>query len=224
MKKSGKVLLISTAVLLMAAVFFVIITNNMPLKKVAVPKTLTGAAGGTGGISIVIVGDTGTAQLFQGWNFVSIFVKLNNHTITQVLSSLGTSYDYILEWNSSSQEFDTWSRLGTKEFTELNSNKSYFIYMSQAGILDLNGRYYGNLSFPLISGWETPNYIYEYESNITNSSFYSSNFSYMQKWNTTSQEFLIYSEKSSLPQFTKLLAGEGYLILTEGANITYIRA
>lgn len=221
MEKRGEMFSTLASILLIAAILFIII-NNIPSEKTSLPKTITGAAG-SGAISIVILGDAGTAELLQGWNFISIFVTLRNNSIASVFSTLNNSYDYILEWNSSSQEFDTWSRLGTKDFTELNSNKSYFVYMNQAGTLNLNGRYYQNLSFPLVSGWETPNYIYEYETNITNSTFYNISFSYMQKWNSTSQEFLVYSEKSGLPQFTKLLASEGYLLLTDGGNINYTR-
>lgn len=192
-----------------------------PLQQQNLPAT--GAAGNIGGISIIILGDEQKENITQGWSFISFYVYFNNKSITSVLSSVEGKYDYILEWNSSSQEFNSWSRIGTKQFTEFNENKSYFIYFNQAAAIDLSGRFYTNKTIPLELGWESPDYIYEYSSNITNRTFYGINFTYMQKWNVSSQEFLVYSPKSSSPQFTLIEAGEGYLILTEGGNITYIR-
>lgn len=183
---------------------------------------ITGAAP-SGGVSITIEGNSQFIPLQQGWNFISFYLNMQNYSISEVFSSIEGYYAYILGWNSSAQEFDVWSSQGAQEFTSFNENKSYFVFMTEAKNLSVGGRFYGNKTIVLVQGWEAPDYIYEFPSNITNTTFYGINFSYMQKWNVSSQEFLVYSHLSSSQPFDKILASEGYLILTEGGNLTYVR-
>ncbi len=176
-----------------------------------------------GGVSIMIEGPSQAIPLVQGWNFISFYLGMSNYSIDQAFSSINGYYDYVLQWNSSSQEFNTWSSAGSRQFTVLNNNKSYFVYMNQAKNLSISGPYYGNKTIVLVNGWESPNYIYEFSSNVTNKTFYNMNFSYMQKWNVSSQEFIVYSPISTTKPFDKVFANEGYFMLTAGGNLTYVR-
>jgi len=162
-------------------------------------------------------------SLIDGWNFPSFYVNMTNDSISKVLSSIEGNYEYILEWNSTSQQFNIWSRQGVKEFKEFSPNKSYFIFLNQPDNISLCGDFYSNYSILLLPGWESPNYIYEYPSNISNKNFYNVSFYYMLKWNDSRQKFLIYSPESLYPDFRQINPGEGFFIRTEGGVLRYIR-
>ena len=88
----------------------------------------------------------------------------------------------------------------------------------------MDGDYFGNWTIGLVPGWETPDYVYEFNSSVTGNEFYNATFSYMQKWDSSAQEFLAYSPLSATNPFDKILPSEGYLIRTEGGNVTYVRS
>ena len=211
-------------VFIVSFLFFIIIFSYMT-DYIKTGYTITGKASSTATISFFVLGDMQQRNMVQGWNFVSFNVKSTNYSVESVLSSIDGYYDYVLEWDSDRQEFKTWSRFGSKDFTELNENKSYFIFMNDNNkqIL-LNGERFGNLTLILKDGWETPNYIYEYDSeNITGNYFKNVTFDYIQKWNETNQEFMVYSKLAEQQPFNKIYVGEGYFILTRGGNLVYIR-
>lgn len=190
---------------------------------VRVESKPTTMASSYGTISLEILADQMELNLTEGWNFVSFFVEPNNYSITGMLTSIDGSYDYIQEWNSSEQDFSVWSKYGQQDFIAFDRNKSYFIYMNQNDTLLLDGRYLGNLTIDIVSGWESPDYIYEYYSNVTGDTFYNATFTYMQKWNSSDQEFLVYSSLQSDNPFDRVEAAEGYLLRTEGGRIVYYR-
>lgn len=190
-------------------------------------KTITGYTGRYGYLNFTIMAANVTNQTIpfaEGWNFISFNVEPADKSITSVLAPIDGYYTYILEWNSSGQKFRIWSKTGTKEFTEFNTNKSYFIFLEQATNMSMVGARFGDFNLTLLPGWESPNYPYEYNVNISGNTFYNINFSYMMIWNVSSQEFRIYSILSSRPEFTEMPAGEGYFIQTEGGKLEYVRA
>jgi len=197
--------------------------SSLELSKLNDVLPLVSASGNNAGISITIVGDQQYENFTQGWHFLSFDTTFNNKSIDSVLSSINGYYDYILEWNSTAQSFNVWSKIGKKEFTEFNENKSYFIYISSGIPLSTNGRFNQNRTIFLVNGWEAPNYIYEFPSNITNSTFFNTNFTYMHKWNATLQRFITYSKSSPTKPFTTVEKGEGYFIFTTGGNLSYVR-
>lgn len=207
-------------VFIVSFLFFIAIINYTK------PETvITGRTTSTATISFFVLGDMQERNMTLGWNFVSFNVKTSNYSVESVLNSIDGYYDYVLEWDSDKQEFKTWSRFGSKEFTELNENKSYFIFMNDNNKkISLNGERFGNLTLILKDGWETPDYIYEYDSeNITGDFFKNVTFDYIQKWNETNQEFMVYSKLAGQQPFNKIHVGEGYFILTKGGNLVYIR-
>jgi hypothetical protein len=187
--------------------------------------TITGKESDVGIISLfVLPSGNMTLNLSQGWNFISFYAIMNNYSIDKVLAPIDGDYQYLQEWNSTSQDFNIWSAGGVKEFNTLNMNKSYFIFMLQDKTLPFFGDYFENWSIILLNGWETPDYVYEYESNVSGNTFYDASFYYMQKWNVSSQEFLAYSTQAIGNPFDKILSTEGYLIMTDGGVLRYVRA
>ena len=186
---------------------------------------VTGKATSVATIGLIVIGDLQPLNLTNGWNFVSFYVQFNNYSVTNVLAPIDGYYDYIQEWDSDAQDFKIWSRLGLKEFTEFNKNKSYFIYMNTNQLITLNGVFFQNWTINLSSGWETPNYIFNYPTNITGAGaneFANITFNYMQKWNASNQDFLIYSPVSLDNSFNYVNESEGYFILTDGGQLVYI--
>lgn len=212
-------MILSVAIIVLSLGFII---SNYYISKQQVFTKVTGLAN-SGGVNIIIEGIGQTIPLQKGWNFISFYLQLPDYNLSKVFSSIDGDYEYVMEWNSSSQEFDVWSKLGKKDFTIINANKSYFIYMSQARNLSVGGSFFDNKTIVLLSGWEAPDYIYGYSSNITNNSFYGINFTYMQKWNVSSQEFIVYSHLTQTNPFNEVLASEGYFIKTEGGNLTYVQ-
>lgn len=215
MKKGLPVFIGITAILLSLLVFFLIFSHG----------NITGAASGnTASVSLSVEAPGQTMSFVQGWNFISFYLTLNSYDISEILNITSGDYEYILEWNSTSQDFNTWSRQGTKEFSEFNANKSYFLYLNGDRTEPFTGRLYNNITMELLEGWESPDYIYNYEKNITNNiSFYNINFTYMQKWNKTEQDFMVFDLNSLSKPFSSVLAGEGYLILSDGGILNYTR-
>jgi hypothetical protein len=159
--------------------------------------------------------------LYTGWNFVSIYVNLPNYSVENALSSLGTQYEYVLEWNDTSQDFSVWSRKGAKQFTELNPNKSYFVFMGIDKNLTVSGLDYYDLKLSLPSGWDSPIYPYRYPIDISGNKFYNVTFSYILKWDYPGQEFKVYSPESAVPEFNQLLRSEGCFIRSAGGQLIY---
>ena len=166
-------------------------------------------------------------NLTGGWNFISLYVRPGNYSVESVLSPIVGYYEYLQEWDASTQDFKVWSKYGLKQFTEFNQNKSYFIYLSTSNLLALNGDCFGNWTINISSGWETPDYVYEYPTNITGAGvnqFANVTLSYMQKWNASNQDFLAYSPSAAVNPFNSVNASEGYLILTSGGQLVYVRS
>jgi len=210
-------------IVLIALAIFIVVFLVTSLRE----KSITGYAGRYGYLNFTIMPSNITLQavmLPEGWNFISFNVEPVDKSITSVLAPIEGKYSYLLEWDSENQEFRVWSEEGTKEFTKFNMNKSYFIFLKEDAIMNLSGSRFGNFNLTLLTGWEAPNYPYEYNASVSGNTFYNINFSYMMIWDVASQEFKIYSIYSSNPEFNKISAGEGYFIHTEGGTLEYARA
>lgn len=217
MKKKSITAIISFVII--AVIWFVwlsMIVNNTQL------TGRTGSSVATVGLVVTPPFDQ-QINLTKGWNFISFYVIFGDYSITTVLAPIDGYYDYIQEWDGSTQDFKIWSKNGQKDFTKFNQNKSYFVYVNQDVTLNIGGTMFENWTIGLLPGWETPDYIYEYSSNVTNDTIYNVTFSYMQKWNASEQEFLAYSPIAAINPFDKIYPSEGYLIRTEGGSVVYIR-
>lgn len=183
---------------------------------------ITGDAVSTIGLTI-LGGEVQRINLTQGWNFISFFVQMNDYDVEDVFRSIDGYYVYIQEWDPSNQDFDIWSKYGQKDFTALEKNKSYFIWVTQDIELEVRGLFYENWTIAVLPGWDTPNYVFYTSSNVSGNSFYGTTFDYMQKWNASNQEFLAYSPLAASKPFDKVHQSEGYLIRTNGGDVVYTR-
>lgn len=184
----------------------------------------TGRATSVAMIGLTILGNCNQQiNLTGGWNFVSLYAMPGNYSIASVLSPIDGYYDYLQEWDSSTQDFKIWSKYGLQQFNEFNQNKSYFVHLTGSNSLSVNGGCFENLTLNLSSGWETPAYIYNYPTNVSGSQFNNVTFSYMQKWNASNQDFLAYSPVALSNPFSDIQASEGYFILTQGGQLVYVK-
>lgn len=160
-----------------------------------------------------------TVSVSQGWNFVSLCSQLSDYQVESVFAPINGSYEYILQWDEIGQEFELWSRLGQKDFTDLDPDKSQFIfYQGSTTAFNLSGPDYQALSKSLVQGWEAPIYPFTFESTVTGSQFYSVDFNYMLRWNGVFQEFDIYSPQAQSQGFTTIPPGEGFFIHSDGGQ------
>lgn len=185
---------------------------------------VTGKATSVATVGFTILGACNQQiNLSSGWNFISLYSIPNNYSIERVLNPIDGYYDYLQEWDSSTQDFKIWSKYGLQQFSEFNQNKSYFIHLTSNNSLDINGNCFENLTLNLSVGWETPSYIYNYSANVSGSQFKNITFDYMQKWNSSGQEFLAYSPIAVSNPFSDVQASEGYFILTQGGQLVYVK-
>ncbi len=181
----------------------------------------------TGTVSLNIVAAC-AIDFKPGWNFISFCANETNKNITSVLSPINESIRFVLEWNTSTQEFIIYTpRAANPPFDSFNLSKSYFIYYSDTKneTVNLNGPSFGNVNISLQQGWETPNYPYSITSNISQYlDTISGKYRFLQKWNYTPQEFMIYSALASDNPFYQIDAGEGqFILITDptGADLFY---
>jgi len=168
-----------------------------------------------------------SVELREGWNFVSFCADETNKTIQSILNSTSENIRFVLEWNNTAQNFMVYSpRASTPPFNAFNFNKSYFIYYSDTDgtNISLNGPIYGDVNITLNQGWETPNYPYSFTANITKYlNTIAGQYKFVQKWNYTPQEFMIYSTLSSNNPFYTIDMGQGQFILITDPSGTTIQ-
>jgi len=159
----------------------------------------------------------------QGWNFVSFCKNLSDARVGEVFSQINNSIKYVLEWDESLQEFKAFSfNQMNPSFTTFNQSKSYFILYNNATSrqLDMEGSNINiNITQRLRQGWNSVNYPYIQMATVRKYlSSLGSNFSFMMKWNQSSQSFIIFSPSAAEPQLTTIDTAEGQFILVTAAN------
>lgn len=201
---------------------FILLTSTPDLgEPTAAPVAITGTA------SLNLI-PACALNFSTGWNFVSFCVNATNKSITSVLGPINQSIRFVLEWNTSSQEFIVYSpKASDPPFTYFNFSKSYFIYYtdSTSSSLELFGPSYDNVNLSLQQGWETPNYPYSFTGNVSQYlDTIAGKYLFLQKWNYTPQEFIIYSASASDNPFYQIYMAEGqFLLITDpgGADLFY---
>ncbi|MEM7814714.1 MAG: hypothetical protein QXF55_00015 [Candidatus Aenigmatarchaeota archaeon] len=164
--------------------------------------------------------------LAQGWNYISLCAQPDNTSIQSVLQNV--SYRYVMVWNSTSQEFEIYSpRSASPPFDSFDTNSSYFVLYDGASptMLNVPGAEFNDTNISMLYGWNPPAWPYIFTANIScYLSSIANQYRYAMKWNATPQEFIIYSPRASVPQFTTISMGEGQFILvinSSGATLQY---
>ncbi len=210
-------LLVALLVLSLAiqTVVFVSIKYQSPL------EPITGEA--TGQVFLTIAGLC-TGPIVEGWNLISFCASLVNTSVDAAFQ--GIDFRFVMRWNETTQEFMIFSPLAAvNPFTEIEVNQSYFLYLnSLTDEVSPSGTLFGDVNVSLVEGWDTPAYPYEFDSNFT---FYfnGSVHRFHMKWNTSNQEFIIFSPRSANPPGQIMNVGDGQFILSiTGNTIKYNRS
>jgi hypothetical protein len=151
---------------------------------------------------------------------------MTNKTVQDALRDIDGQYRYVLEWNESNQNFIAFSPLAAENpFTELSENKSYFVYlMPSEGEINPSGRLFDDMEIPLVFGWNTPAYPYNFETGIIRYlETINNSYRYVMVWNASGQRFLIYSPLAVENEFYNITAGQGQFIYLNatGAILKY---
>lgn len=156
-----------------------------------------------------------------GFNLISVCANLSSASISTALTSIAGKYSFVLELNETSQEFDVFDpNAETNPFDTFNVNKSYFIFITEATTISLYGEEIGDISTPLHEEFSAPSYPYTFTTNISKYlSAIEENVSFALKWNTITQEFIVFSPEGAENDFENISKGEGqfiYLIAPDG--------
>jgi len=165
--------------------------------------------------------DACSISMTQGWNLISVCNNVSDHTVLGVFNDTNASIRFVLEWNESAQKFLVFSpQQDTPPFTELNPNKSYFVFLDTASATEtVEGNAFEDLNVSLIEGYNTPVYPYNFQSDVAQYlDSIQGQFSFSLKWNTSSQEFIVFSPLSTSPGFNTTSEGEGQFILVSDAS------
>jgi hypothetical protein len=191
------------------------------------PQPLTAASSAFGTVSLTI-DSICSFDLLTNWNFISLCAEPANRTVDSVMQSVAGEYDYILEWNATSQAYDLYSIYATsKPFTELEQNSSYFIHMTDTHTgFTVTGNTTENMNISMVNKWNSPSWPYEFSKAVSAYlATVNGSWEYLLKWNATSQSYSLYSAYASSHPFTQIFKGEGQFIYvnTTSAILQYNR-
>lgn len=209
------------------SLFLFAIITHIPLAEIPQSIPPTAQAVTTGMVSLNII-TACSFDLGEGWNFISLCANETDKNITTILSSVNQSIRFVMEWDSTAQEFIVYSpRAASPPFSTFNLSKSYFVYYTNtsSNSIDLYGPAFDNINLSLQEGWETPAYPYSFSSNVSQYlDTIAGKYLFLQRWNQTDQEFKIYSPLASDNPFYQIPGGEGqFLLITNagGADLFY---
>jgi hypothetical protein len=101
-------------------------------------------------------------QLSVGWNLISFPLIPKDTGVVSVLSSISEDYSIILEYNASDNS-DYWKKFDPKapfgnDLTNIEPGKGYWIMMTSADILPVNGIKPTSTNIDLRTGWNLIGY------------------------------------------------------------------
>ena len=154
----------STAVLAILAIFLIFKIFASQALAVQAPVTAAGT-GGAGEVKLQIIGAC-NFYIDPYWNLISLCAIPSNKSVNSVFSPV--NYRYIMRWNETSQQFDVYSpRAAENPFTEVEENKSYFIYLEGSQTLfQVSGALYNDTNVSMVQYWNSPIYPYEFPTTI----------------------------------------------------------
>ncbi len=148
------------------------------------------------------------------WNSISLCANPTNKSIESVLA--GLDYNYVMRWNTTSQQFDIWSKdAPTNPFTEFETNESYFVFLNSGSVLTIPGTFNLDMNISMDQYWNEPAYPYEFNTTVEKAmSSINGSYEFVMKWNNAAQQFDIYSPIQIVKPFTDIFVGEGLLVYT----------
>ncbi|MBN2421056.1 hypothetical protein JXB27_02140 [Candidatus Woesearchaeota archaeon] len=204
---------IIASILLVYILLLVYFTASEILEKPKIAKQITGSSVGIVGINLV---SQCSMNLVPGFNLISICANATNLSVAKILEDLEGKYEFVLRWNTSTQEFDTYSpeaEFETNGFGSFELNESYLIYMKEAKILTILGEELEDLNISLIEEYNAPSYPYTFTGNVTRYlADIISDVAFLSRWNASRQEFDTYSPEAAENPFYTIPKGEGQFI------------
>ncbi len=157
----------------------------------------------------------------KGWNFFSFCRNLVNNKPSLVFSPIEKKYRYVMKWDSTNQEFELYSPKSSKApIPDLNDNESYFIYLYDSGGFGVEGNPSLSELRYLVKGWNAPSYQLDFSISIDSLiSPIKDKCRYVMKWDSTNQEFELYSPKSSKAPFQSIDMADGLFIYSNDKSI-----
>jgi len=208
MNKEKRHRLFLTISVILIVIFAYLLFSLVYLKIPLIKKTITGKSQ-IGYVSVTIV-PVCTYYIGPGWSFISLCANSTNKSIENIFQNI--SYRYVMRWNTTRMEYDIYSpRASQNPFNALDVNESYFVLDYDSEMFSAYGPPNEDMNITMVQGWDAPSWPYLFATNVTKY-LDSSKHRYMMKWNTTSQEFLIYSPRATQKPFTKIFKGEGQFI------------
>lgn len=161
-------------------------------------------------------------DLLEDWNLISICASPSDTSIDSVTSTISDSFDYILKWNASSQSYLLWSSFTEDNpFDNLEVNSSYFFHVNRSSKnFPIEGTANQNFNISLIENFNSPSWPYEFNKSIAQAlGSVNNSYTYVLKWNASSQSFLLFSVFASENPFQNISAGEGQFINVNTSSI-----
>lgn len=210
---NGVIYALAALLLVTLAVQAVVFLNYRPPAQFDFPVTGHQA---TGTVGFTIVGIC-SGPVVQGWNLISLCANSTDSSITSILA--GIDFRFVMRWNKTGQDFSIFSPLAAQNpFTTMEVNRSYFVFLNDANaVIEPNANFLPDLDIALVQGWDTPSYPYEFTANFTDY-FDGTVHRFHMKWNSTDQEFIIFSPRAASPPPSLMFLGDGQFIFSEAAN------
>lgn len=202
-------------VLLIYIVFSIIMLVDNFSKE---PESITGL--NTRGVVTINIIRPCSITLQQGYNFISLCANATNRSITNVLGSIAGKYEFILRWNRTSQQFDTFSpEASSNSFDKFEYNESYFIFVDENSNLNILGNEFNDVNISLTQEFNAPAYPYFFTSNISRYiDPIKENVSFVLKWDPANQSFKVFSPEAAQQEFDMIDKGEGQFIFLLSQN------
>ncbi len=208
--------------ILIVAILIIVILNFMSFSPIITGYTTQ--TGGSASLTVMKTRPPCSFDLYNEWNLISICAIPITADIPSMTSDFSGKYDYILQWDSTSQAYAVYSVYAMFEpFTNFDINQSYFIHMTDFAQWDINGTLRGDLNLPLINQQNTPAYPYELTGNVSKYLVtIDGQYEYMMKWDVSTQAYSLWSVYAIDKPFDQIFKGEGQFIYVNDTNATLI--
>jgi len=130
-----------------------------------------------------------TANLYTGWNFVTIPCE-NNYTASSLYNSI-QGCNLILKWNNSKNDFDVYTPGSPNNFV-IENGIGYFISVSNNTILSVTGMPIQSVNITLLVGWNSLGWFNPTQTNASNIYNNIAGCNIVLRWNNSKDDFDVY--------------------------------
>ena len=210
-------MLFGTGIFLSIILLLVIVLSPFDLFQPTDSNTITGKATLPTYATIYQPNSTTCSiDLYQGWNFISIYCIPLAASTELILASINESYTYIFNyeaadatdhWKSYNRELPSWA---VQQLTNISRASGYWIYMAE----DATFTYDGSLRSTTISfrsGWNMIGYPRNESENIT-ALLSNVSFTQVREFNTLSNTWYVYQRNDTGNTLTNFTPGKGYWV------------